>query len=187
VGPSQAPKREVVLEIGITPTSHAIDRGGAEPIMLACESVQRAITDCLPADVSCRIGPHGIGALPHESRSTIHSTVEWWRSHRPREYADAEILVCSSAVTWEYGGMVTSLGGPVGVASYGDWMGDPLYRRILLHEVGHCLGLRHEHGRRWSNDGESVATAMAPVYPARSRLGFSDEAAAELRRYAGVD
>ncbi|AGN02594.1 hypothetical protein L593_13275 [Salinarchaeum sp. Harcht-Bsk1] len=155
--------------------------------MLACESVQRAIVDCLPADVTCRIGPHGIAELPGEQGQSIRSTIEWWRSHRPREYVDAEVLVCSSAVTWEYGGMVEELGGRVGVASYGDWMEDPRYRRILLHEVGHCLGMRHEHGRRWSTDGESVATAMAPVYPARSPLDYSDEAAAELRRYAGVE
>ena len=155
--------------------------------MGACGSLERAITECLPSDARCRIGPHGIASLPDRRRSSVHATVEWWRSHRPGAYADAEVLLCSSAVSWNYGGMVAELGGPVGVASYGDWMGEPRYRRILLHEVGHCLGMRHEHAAQWSRNDASVATAMAPVYPVRSNLGYSDAAAAQLRSYAGVD
>lgn len=141
--------------------------------MLVCESLARAIDECVLGDVAYCIGPHGIVDPAADALSDVRSTLAWWRSNRPREYA--ELIVCFSAVVWSYGGMAARIGGPVGVASHGDWMQDELYRRTALHEVGHCLGMRHDHGRQWSNDGESVATPMAPMHPIHAKLRYSDQ------------
>lgn len=183
---ASAAEERTTIEIGITPTVGTLERG-AEPIMLACESLERAITACVPREIELRIGPHGVGDPPEESLATAGSTLEWWRSNRPREYGDAELIVCSSAVDWDHGGMVPALGSEVGVTANGDWMYTERHRRVVLHEVGHCLGMRHSDGRSWARDGETVATPMAPVHPDRATLGYSPDAEATLRDYAGLE
>jgi hypothetical protein len=175
----------VSIEVGVTPTAGALAPNGAEPVVLACRTLARSVRDCLPGRARCRIGPQGIVDPPEGALASVGSLLEWWREGRPRQYADAEVLVCSSAIDWEHGGAAASVGAPVGVVGYGDWMYDEGYRRLLLHEVGHCLGMSHGDARQWSEDGETAATPMAPIHPERVTFEFSAAAARSLRRYAG--
>lgn len=184
--PQTADTRPTV-EIGVTPTRAAIEQNGGAPIQLACESIVRAIDECVDRPVEYRVGPHGFATPPARALSTVQTALEWWRSNRPREYADAELLVCSSAVSWDHGGMAARIGGVPAVAMNGDWMYDEHHRRLAVHEVGHCLGMRHGEGRRWTTDGETVATPMASVTPDRTPLRFSGDAARSLRGYLGID
>lgn len=176
----------VSLEVGITPTASALAPNGVEPIVRACRTLDRSVRACLPGRMRCTIGPHGIVDPPDGALTSVGSLLEWWRDVRPGQYADAEVLVCSSSVDWEHGGAAGSVGAPVGVVGYGDWMYDEGYRRLLLHEVGHCLGMGHGDGRRWSEDGVTAATPMAPVHPEHVTFEFSSAASRSLRGYAGL-
>jgi len=174
------------LEVGVTPTAAALKRG-AEPIMLTCRSLERSIAACVPERIERTIGPHGIREPPERTRKSARSALSWWRSNRPNEYADAEVLVFSSAVEWDHGGLAETVGGTVGVAAYGEWMYTERHRRVVLHEVGHCLGMDHRDGRAWTEEGEEVATPMAATHPDRATLRYSEAAEASLRRYCGVE
>jgi hypothetical protein len=174
------------LEVGVTPTAGALAPNGAEPIALACRTLVRSVRECLPQGTPCTIGPHGIVDPPEGALRSVRSLLAWWRDVRPGQYADAEVLVCSSAIDWDHGGAAESVGAPVGVVGYGDWMYDEMYRRLLLHEVGHCLGMHHGDGRQWTADGGTAASPMAPIHPERVTFEFSADASRSLRRYAGL-
>lgn len=176
----------ITLEVGVTPTPAALE-WGAEPIMLACRSLERAIRAGVPERTEFTIGPHGIRDPPESALASADSALSWWRSNRPDEYADAEVLVCSSAVEWDHGGLAAAVGGTVTVAGYGEWMYNERHRRVLLHEVGHCLGMGHDDGRAWTENGDDVATPMAATHPDRATLRYSEAAQESLRRYCGVE
>lgn len=155
--------------------------------MLACRSLGRALAACLPDSAVLRIGPHGRRAAPESALGSVQAALSWWRSNRPDTYADAEVLVCSSDVEWDHGGLAAEVGGTVAVAAYGERMYTERYRRVVLHEVGHCLGMEHGDGRTWTEDGEDLATPMAATHPDRATLRFSNAARQSLRRYCGLE
>ena len=104
--------------------------------------------------------------------------LEWWRP-RSDDELDAHLLCTGVKPSWEMAGRAY-LGHHPAVAS-----GMPAitgsdhqmhYLNTTVHEVGHCLGLKHEHGEAGNrDDGTFYATPMARARPDEYQLTFSEQ------------
>ncbi|MFP8891658.1 peptidase M10A and M12B matrixin and adamalysin [Natrialbaceae archaeon A-CW2] len=59
---------------------------------------------------------------------------------------------------------LASLDVPTDFDGYDGYTRPALTAQILLHEVGHTLGLRHEHGHIERHDGKTAVTPMVSAY-----------------------
>lgn len=91
---------------------------------------------------------------------------------------DVNLLVTDGDVTAQYTGMgirsVAAVSGARHIAAMSPRAATPdevpyslpaFRTQVLLHEVGHTLGLSHEHGRLDAHDDYAVASPMVSTYP----------------------
>lgn len=159
-------------------------------------------------DLSDRIERLYGGALGDESRisvavesdpiqmdpleyDTAKAMCRAWEDRRESDpdVADSNCLIVSPAAIeyWEYGGY-GFIGGPASVAIGGSFIDAYVIQWLIMHEIGHNLGLTHDDARVWRNSGEpdqaSIMVSDVPDDAERIQL-FSSQSRQKLQQLYG--
>lgn len=173
------------LRIAIWATERAVDGGAwcelAELVLEVRRALQEAVDDRVVVELR---GSVDISSAP---TSTAQEFWEWWGVEAPPVGADDRHLLVPESVGehWSYDGVGTDAASGTPYESFGmSRVLDGLRSRstlwLALHEIGHGLGLTHQHGTSLE-DGR-----VTPMVERRSNemdLQYSDAAKRELRRY----
>lgn len=170
------------LRIAIWATERAVDGGGAwcQLAELALE-VRRALQEAVDDRVVVEL--RGAVDVSDADNSTSRTMMLWWLEHLPADDADVRLLLVPQSIQtarWELDGRAAApetqgysraaMAVSEGIASR-----DSVW--LALHEIGHALGLSHEHGG--TIDGAS--TPMHQPAMDHLTLQYSDAAKKELR------
>lgn len=153
--------------------------GNTEDINALARRLQQALEAVGPG-LTVRVGPEGLVDVPDGEAATAKGAWCWWRRHGPTNTADANLLVFPYRAWPDRGGWAGV--GPArnhGVCSGAAFMDRPRFQHVAIHEVGHNLGLRHDHA------GGDPGALMTHDVPDRPSLSFSRRSIRSLTRVYG--
>lgn len=97
-------------------------------------------------NASLNVGPEGVVEVPEYE--SLKELAEWWYHERSHTAEHASILCVDYSGVPDYWGYTHETGEPPSVVRFASNMDTQAGRWIVLHEVGHTLGVLHKHSRK---------------------------------------